>query len=270
MSSLVEKLAAVENEIIAAMPKMESLVNETDTFTQKLAAFAGQSSDIAEKAAVLRKEAADTQQCLRHIQTLITEVKADTEAFVASQENNQQRCETMTAVFGEAFQTVSRFFETAQRLGLAQSTSLPPALESEPVEVPKPAAKIPEPAVVEPEPVAEIPEPVIVEPEPVEEISEPVIVEPEPAVEEPEPVAEIPAAPPLPDITAAPEDVSAETNDVSDIPDDMTENLTGNLDVPPLNFGNVPPPINADGNEDGSDEQDIENMLADMMKPVTA
>ena len=135
---------------------------------------------------------------------LIGESKVESEQLVAGQEENQQRCETMTAVFGAAFQAVSQFFEAAQKMGIADQAKAvflaPP--------IPEPVAKVvsPEEPSVEaselpmPEPVAEVipPEETAVEaselplPEPVAEI----IPQEETAVEAselpiPESVAEI-------------------------------------------------------------------------------
>jgi uncharacterized coiled-coil protein SlyX len=119
MNSVVEKLAAIEKEIAAIQPKMAPLTERIADLDQKVAGFAQTLTGIAEESAAVKQDIELTRQGLTRIQTLIGESKAESEQLVAGQEENLQRCETMTAVFGAAFQAVSQFFEAAQRMGLA-------------------------------------------------------------------------------------------------------------------------------------------------------
>jgi len=119
MNSVVEKLAAIENEVAAIQPKMAPLTERIADLDQKVAGFAQQLSGIADESAAVKQDIELTRQSLTRIQTLIGESRVESEQLVAGQEENQQRCETMTAVFGAAFQAFSQFFEAAQRLGLA-------------------------------------------------------------------------------------------------------------------------------------------------------
>ena len=179
MNPVVEKLAAIEKEVAAIQPKMAPLTERISALDQKVADFAQQLTGIAEESASVKQDIELTQQCLARIQTLISESKVESEQLVAGQEENLQRCETMTAVFGAAFQAVSQFFETAQRMGLADQAkavfltppsnsipsapipAVPPASESPPAAPDEPvieAAPAEEPAIPEP-PMVETPEP---------------------------------------------------------------------------------------------------------------
>jgi len=133
MNSVVEKLAAIEKEVAAIQPKMVPLTQRIADLDQKVAGFAKQLTGIAEESAAVKQDIELTQQSLTRIQTLIGESKVESEQLVAGQEENLQRCETMTAVFGAAFQAMSQFFETAQRMGLADQAKavfLVPASEA--------------------------------------------------------------------------------------------------------------------------------------------
>jgi len=150
MNSVVEKLAAIEKEIAAIQPKMEPITERIAALDQKVVGFAHQLTSLAEESAAVKQDIELTRQSLTRIQTLIGESRAESEQLVAGQEENLQRCETMTAVFGAAFQAVSQFFETAQRMGLADQAKavfLPPSsvpatftLPQVPIAVPAPVS----------------------------------------------------------------------------------------------------------------------------------
>ena len=118
MNSVVEKLAAIENEVAAIQPKMAPLTERIADLDQKVAGFTQQLSGIAEESTAIKHDIELTRNSLARIQTLIGESRTESEQLLAGQEENQQRCETMTAVFGAAFQAFSQFFEAAQRMGL--------------------------------------------------------------------------------------------------------------------------------------------------------
>jgi len=299
MNSVVEKLAAVEKEVAAIQPKMAPLTQRIADLDRKVAGFAQQLSGIAEESAAVKQDIELTQQSLIRIQTLIGESRVESEQLVAGQEENLQRCETMSAVFGAAFQAVSQFFETAQRMGLADQAKavfLPPALESEPVsesmsdpELEQPVEKnsnedtIPteEPPIEEPN----IPDPPTMETpimEPPDSVIEPESVLTESdfdsamsGAEDAEPAPW--SLPGLPDIAALPE-MGTELGNTNVEPShsEHSAEIASQLDVEPLNLA----PLNFDTpalpEQDGfepmndSDEQEIEDMLASMMTPVTA
>ncbi|MCL2005915.1 MAG: hypothetical protein FWG73_07085, partial [Planctomycetaceae bacterium] len=112
-------LAAIEREVAAIQPKMAPLTERIADLDKKISDFAQQITGFAEESASVKNDIELTQQSLTKILSLIGESKTESEQLVAGQEENIQRCETMTAVFGAAFQAVSQFFETAQRMGLA-------------------------------------------------------------------------------------------------------------------------------------------------------
>ncbi|MCL2005253.1 MAG: hypothetical protein FWG73_03715 [Planctomycetaceae bacterium] len=217
MNPVVEKLAAIEREVSAIQPKMAPLTERIADLDKKVADFAQQITGIAEESAAVKHDIELTQQSLTRIQTLISESKTESEQLVAGQEENLQRCETMTAVFGAAFQAVSQFFETAQRMGLADQAKA--VFLSSPSGEPLPS--LPEALSAALTPTASTPPPPPeAEAEPAESIAA------EPAVEEPaaeEPVAaELPEEPvvavePLPEELVAKDEFSVKY--VLDSPD---------------------------------------------------
>ena len=201
MNSVVEKLAAIEKEVADIQPKMVPLTERIADLDQKVAAFAQQLTGLAEESAAVKQDIELAQKSFSRIQTLIGESKVESEQLVAGQEENQQRCETMTAVFGAAFQAVSQFFETAQRMGLTDQAkavflaspseqamigedSLPSAVSNAmkpPIPEHVAEAIPPEPPI--PEPVAEAITPETTIPEPVAEAIPPETTIPEPVAE---------------------------------------------------------------------------------------
>lgn len=260
MNSVVEKLAAIEKEVAAVQPKMAPLTERIAALDQKITGFAQQLTGLAAESAAVRQDMELTRNSLARIQTLIGESKVESEQLVAGQEENQQRCETMTAVFGAAFQAVSQFFETAQRMGLTDQAKAvflasssaqtmptpPPVLSKPPIPEPPPALEqpsvpeqpiIPEPPV--PEPVVAVP---VIEEPPVMESAE---MEPdakEPPVEEPIEDAPIGEEPP------APESALSESDFDSALPD-AEESAPAPFSLPGLPDVAAPPemePCNLD------------------------
>jgi len=294
MNSVVEKLAAIEKEVAAIQPKMVPLTERIADLHHKVTGFTQQLADLAAESVAVKQDVELTRQSLARIQTLIGESKIESEQLVAGQEENQQRCETMTAVFGAAFQAVSQFFEAAQQMGLADQAkavflsapsahaALPsmPAAELPPVAEPMPA----EPIIPPPPPLMEAP----AVDTPVADV--PAMESPEPPATTESPLSESDfdaitadtsgmeetwAVPGLPDVAAPPEmtntdsdsEMGADEEPSDEVP---SEEMASHLDVPPLNLA-VPaapaPPEPTEMNE--TDEQEIEDMLATMMAPVT-
>ena len=281
MNSVVEKLAAIEKEVAAIQPKMAPLTQRIADLDQKVASFAQQLTSVAEESAAVKQDIELTQQSLTRIQTLIGESKVESEQLVAGQEENQQRCETMTAVFGAAFQAVSQFFETAQRMGLADQAKavfLPPPSESVPSAEPVPSAESAPSVESVPSSVAA---PVVqpISDESPETEDESVLSESDfdsamsdAGDEEPNPWS----VPGLPDVAAPPdmEDADSENTDFTNgEPSNVepTTEMASQLDVPPLNLGAPDLPEQSETTPmDETDDQEIEAMLASMMAPVTA
>lgn len=270
MNTVVEKLAAIEQEVAAIQPKMLPLSERIADLHEKVTGFTQQLADLVTESATVKQDVERTRQSLAKIQTLIGESKLESEQLAAGQEENQQRCETMTAVFGAAFQAVSQFFETAQRMGLADQAKevfLPPA--SYPPALPQPDSPQPE----LPQPLSSDADSV---PPPIE-FTEPTVPE-DVAETEPAEPAVLPV-PSLPDVTIPPDGMTADA-DSSDLESkaildsiedaEPAHEIASQLDVPPLNLAIPDLPEHSEPAADHSDEQDIEAMLATMMAPVTA
>ena len=203
MNPVVEKLAAIEKEVTAIQPKMTPLTERIADIDQKVAGFAQQLAGIAEESAAVKQDIELTLQSLARIRTLIGESKTESEQLVAGQEENLQRCETMTAVFGAAFQAMSQFFETAQRMGLADQAKavfLSPSSTPATLTLPPAFTAPPDPPVIPPAPLESappIPQPVA---ETVPPAKPPVIESPvSPPSAETAPVEVPPMKPPVPE-----------------------------------------------------------------------
>ena len=291
MNSVVEKLAAIEKEVAAIQPKMVPLTQRIADLDHKVAGFAQQLAGIAEESAAVKNDIELTQHSLNRIQTLIGESKVESEQLVAGQEENLQRCETMTAVFGAAFQAVSQFFEAAQKMGLADQAKA--VFLAPPPNIPIPQSPTP----ITEEPIAEEPiteEPIVEEPI----VEEPIVEEPAVAgmdsvltesdfdtvsssMEFGESGSELPDVAAPPDLTESAMESGAEFADTESLsgimPDDEpSDTMASQLDVPPLQLN----PLHLDGASlpdlsvpmemDEVNEQEIEDLLATMMVPVTA
>ena len=258
MNSVVEKLAAIEKEVAAIQPKMAPLTDRIADLDQKIAGFAQLLTGIAEESAAVKQDIELTRQSLARIQMLIGESKVESEQLAAGQEESIQRCETMTAVFGAAFQAMSQFFETAQRMGLADQAKavfqVPPivSLEAKTLEAKTP---VPEPAV---------------EKKPLEEpsITESDLIESDfdMATSNAEDAGGITGAvPELPDVATIPEMVDTDAD--SDI--EPSSEMASQLELPPLNLSTHAPPEPSPVTENADDE-DIEAMLAALSAPINA
>ena len=260
MNSVVEKLAAIEKEVAAIQPKMLPLTQRIADLDQKVAGFAQQLTSIAEESAAVKQDIELTRHGLTRIQTLIGESKAESEQLVAGQEENLQRCETMTAVFGAAFQAVSQFFETAQRMGLAEQAK---------------AVFLNTPSV----PTSAIPPPVSITPPVLPTFSEPEL---ESVLSESDfdsvasDSAEMDSAPwavpGLPDVATPPgmDSVHLDSDFAVFADSEPTSEIASQLEVPPLDLSVPELPEQSEPAEMEEDDQEIEAMLATMMAPVTA
>jgi regulator of replication initiation timing len=272
MGSIVENLAVIEKEVGLIQPRISPLVEKIEALNQKIETFTKQLAEIGAEAASIQQEVGSTQQGFAKIQSLIAETRSESEQFVAGQEENQQRCETMTAVFGEAFQVVSRFLATAQKMGLVEPAQAEPLLTSPPVLTPSPA---------EPEPVVPAREEEVVQgEEPESQVS--ACEEEFSAISDADfvsvitPAAEIAklSLPGLPDVAAPPAlDDDVETGDPTTVEgpteeaEESTNEIASELDLPPLLLDT--PTSTEEPDTDEENEQQIEDMLTDMLTPVT-
>jgi len=301
MNSVVEKLAALEQEVATLQPKMAPLSERIATLDQKVTGFAQQLTDLAAESAAVKQDIELTRQGLARIQTLIGESKTESEQLVTEQEEHQQRYKAMTA-FVEAARQV--FFGADQQIGLTDQAkavfhALPPTdLAGIPAE--KTADGSREPTTVSPDVDEASSAEAMLKELPVEELPEQPADEPEPPMPEEPPAEELPAEelpmeesalsesdfdsamsgaidpepepwampPGLPDVADLPE--------MESVPSDAEEDagpsceMASQLEVPPLNLA-VPalPEQNEPETMNEQEEQEIEAMLADMMAPVT-
>jgi hypothetical protein len=158
----------------------------------------------------VQQEINSFQQTLESIRKLLAETKTEGEQISADQDENKYLYESMTEMFGEAFQVVSRFFETARKIGIVDKEKVTNFLTLQ-QQIVKPETK----------PVTAISEPT---PKPISEsISEPIIssVTEEPVTEKTsEPIVEISNASELQEPTSIDETlnqfVETETKELPD------------------------------------------------------
>jgi regulator of replication initiation timing len=258
MNSVVEKLAAIEKEIATIQPKMAPLTERIVDLDQKITHFARQLTSIAEESAAVKHDIELTRQSLSRIQTLIGESKVESEQLVAGQEANLQRCETMTAVFGAAFQAVSQFFETAQRMGLADQAQ---AIFLNPISAPMPTA--PPVTSATPPPVMELPNDESTLSDSDFEVTKHDFCEPESVAW---------SMPDLPNVAAPLEidSVHSDSDSAALADAEPASEIASQLEVLPLDLSIPALPELSESAELEDDDQEIEAMLATMMAPVTA
>jgi regulator of replication initiation timing len=272
MNSVVEKLTAIEQEVAAIQPKIAPLTGRIDDLAQKVTDLAQQLTDIVAESVAVKQDIELTQQSLSRIQTLIGKSRVESEQLFAGQEENLQRCETMQAVFGTAFQAVSQFFDAAQRMGLADQAKAvfltpPSPVETVTEETAPPIPELPpaleSPLVSEEPPIADnaLDEPPAWN-QPMEEsgLAESDFDSPSSDAAENE-LAPLSALG-LPDVAD-----QADLN--SDADTEPSSDIASQLDVPPLNLS--VPPLPEQGEMETEDETDeIEALLESMGTPVTA
>lgn len=276
MQSISEKLSFVESRINGLDAKLKPLTSKVEELQRNFEQCSGQLQEMASQWARITGEIATLNDELTSVLPVFAEVKSESEQIAAKQQEDDHLRDSMTQMFGEAYQVVSRFIDTAQKIGIldkekGEQIVAVPKLEAEtPVEVVAPAVEaepavdeIPEP-VVEAEPIAEeIPESVV-EAEPIaEEIPEPV-AETEPVVEEiPESVAEA-----EPVVEDSQEDGSIVDSILSELDQDATDSTSenGNLSLPELpDVSASPDSVSADKATDSeNDSEPTEEIASDL------
>ena len=247
---LPQRIDELDRQIAVAKAKLAPLKERTDAMNQQVVEVRKQLGELAERltafgaeVAAVQREIFDTDQVLDTVAAGLVDVRSETTNAVALEAAHQ----TLSSMFGEAFQVVSRFFDTAQRLGLvgkdiAEPRVIPPISPSPPTEEfqQEPFA-VEELPIIEEQPVAEE-VPVVEEPVAIEE---PTVVEEPPVVEEPVNEAFLGATeladwqPPL-----------------------ETDELPLPPELPPL------PNVSDTEDEDESDIKDVEDLLAGLSMPI--
>jgi regulator of replication initiation timing len=307
MSDLVEKIVAVEEQVALIQSKIVPLTSKVEMLNRKINHFSGLFAEITDETKTIQQEIDSTQQGLAAIQTLINETKKEGEQIAADQNENQHLYESMTEMFGEAFQVVSRFFETAQKIGIVDKEKVPDfrLFQQQITQQTEPAVNVPN---------VNIPEPIISsvteEPE-IEKDSETVVESPRlpeksvPAIvyETSEPFAETPDSftetldfsetnkedyrsveselnkelvsevaelsfPVLPDVSVLPETLPPDNDVEAETSETHVEAAT--LDLPPLQL-TIPQNSGNSGQTEFSEEEEkqLEDLLANLSTPIS-
>jgi regulator of replication initiation timing len=290
MSDIVEKIIAVEEQIILIQSKIVPLTSKVEMLNRKIDGFSGLLAEITGETKTIQQEINSTQQGLELIQTLVNEIKKEGEQIAANQNENKHLYESMTEMFGEAFQVVSRFFETAQKIGIVDKEKTPDfrIFQQQITQQTEPAVKISEPiisSVTEESAIEKISEPPIVcktleivcEPSkpftetldlPEENKSEEYqSAESELNMESVTEVAES-AVPSLPDVSILPETFPPDNNVETETSETSVEAAT--LDLPPLQ---LTIPHNSGNSEQTEfsekEEKQLEDFLANLSTPIS-
>ncbi|MDR0338520.1 MAG: hypothetical protein LBI18_15720 [Planctomycetaceae bacterium] len=118
MSIIVEKIVTIEEQIACIQSKLTTLISKVDTLNRKINKFSDLLAEITAESNAIWQEIDSTQHGLKLIQTLLVKVKTESKQISVDQDENKLLYESMTEMFGEAFQVVSRFFETVQKIGI--------------------------------------------------------------------------------------------------------------------------------------------------------
>ncbi len=129
MSQFIEKLSAVESQIAALRQKLEPLSVRAENLSQTAAGVAEQVKNFHEESSALLADVAAAQGIFTSILTAFGEVKSEGGQISARAEENQRICDSMTTMFGETFQVVSRFLDTAKNLGIVKADKAKDILE---------------------------------------------------------------------------------------------------------------------------------------------
>ena len=142
---LPRQIDDLDRQVAAAKAKLVPLKERIDTLSRHAVDVQKQLGELTERLTMFGTEVATVQQGVLEADQLFDAVSAGL-ADVRTEAGNAAALEathqTLSTMFGEAFQVVSRFFETAQRLGLVGKDSTisfpssPPSLSPLPEEMP--------------------------------------------------------------------------------------------------------------------------------------
>ncbi len=299
MNTIAEKLASAEKQIQEILEQWRPLAEQLSQLEQDHQTARETLNRLEQQNKTLRDDLDSALPKLESVISILAESKTEGANLASKQEENEQLCSTLTGMFGEAFQVVSRFLDTAQKIGIIDKSKTQEILAAaEPATVGSAKSEsaalpeIAEPAVDEPvEEVEEISEPVeevmdesvaepqvetpIVEPEPI--VAEPVVtasVVEEPAVEEPvedEPVEE------AVEVDEEPVD-EPPTEEATQIDEAATENaeveplspaeMASEMNLPPLPLNLHPDPVEGEVLS-AEEEQHLEDLLSNLSQPIS-
>ena len=145
-----DRIDDLDRLLTAAKAKLAPLKERTESLNEQSVVVRKQLGELVERltafsaeVAAVQQEVLDTDKIFDAVAIGLVDARGATERAANLEAANQ----TLSSMFGEAFQVVSRFFETAQRLGLvAKNTTEPDPSVSLPPQEP---AACEEPKVVE-------------------------------------------------------------------------------------------------------------------------
>lgn len=274
---LEEHLNTLERQIVAAKEKLAPLGERTVKLNQHADAVRKQLSDLATilgafeaEIAVVEKEIAGLSQVFDGVAQGLGQVRAEAQSEAGGTAELAAAHERITSMFSEAFPVVSRFFDTAKKLGLVAKdhslqaiSNLEAAVDSKLTQHVEESIPVAEPIA---EPVAEqIPEPVVESLPTAVEHNEPEIAAYEHAAMQHHPVEH------LHHVVEEPAEHHAVKHSVPEIPTlaDIDAALGKENDaetpvhLPPL------PDVSVADEADNADSDAVEAMLADLSKPIS-
>lgn len=131
MSKITEKLVAVENQIAQLREQCGPLTKKIAGLNTIIDDLSSRLKDLTQETLAIQGEIENVGQGLDSVSRILVDAKdegadlinAHVELTAKHAEDEQLRA-SMTAMFGEAFQVVSRFMETAQRIGIVEKDKI--------------------------------------------------------------------------------------------------------------------------------------------------
>lgn len=118
MSNIADTIASLESKIANLHAQWAPLSTRSDHLNRKVNDLLTQALEIGSEATAIHEEIVSVFASLESLATTVREAKSEGEQVDRQQQMDQQFRESMTSMFGEAFQVVSRFMDTAQRIGI--------------------------------------------------------------------------------------------------------------------------------------------------------
>ncbi|MDR3199622.1 MAG: hypothetical protein LBU34_17270 [Planctomycetaceae bacterium] len=274
MNNIVEKIVVVEEQVALIQSKIVPLTSKVDVLNRKIDGFSGLLAEITGETKMIQQEINSFQQELESVRKLLAETKTEGEQIFADQDKNKYLYESMTEMFGEAFQVVSRFFETARKIGIIDMEKASHFLALQ--------QQIAKPELQEPKIAGEIAEPFVeTEPKELPDENKTEMISAEPQLER-ESISEISEQSlfGLPDISALPElsppvgniETPVNNTETVETPAESTVEAAI-LNLPPLQL-NIPNNSGNSGNSGQSElsaeeEKKLEDLLADISTPIS-
>jgi len=229
-----QRVDELDHQIAAVRAKLTPLQERTESLNRQAVEVRKQLGEMAERLTAFGAEVVAVQREILDTDKIIDSVVGGLDGIrteIANAAALEAAHQTLSSMFGEAFQVVSRFFDTAQRLGLVGKDVVGTR------SIPSISTAV--------STVASLQEPVTVDEAPV--------VEEAPVITEEPVVAMEPIARSLPDAIKL-SDWSAPLE---------TDDMPPPVELPPL------PDVSAAEDDDDSDLKDVEELLAGLSTPIS-